>query len=137
VGAGVDAFGSWVAIAVEDARYRLRWIPQGQFVMGAPKSEEGRFSDDGPQHEVKLSRGFWLGETPVPQAFWEAVMGGNPSYFKGARRPVECVSWEDCQKFCARLGSDPDSFGPSAHRSRMGIRVPSGDPREHVRGRLE
>ncbi|HEX7836539.1 MAG TPA: SUMF1/EgtB/PvdO family nonheme iron enzyme [Kofleriaceae bacterium] len=49
--------------------------------MGSPETERGRFDDEGPQHEVILTRGFWLGETPVTQALWVAVMGENPSEF--------------------------------------------------------
>ena len=77
-------------------------------MMGSPESELGRYDDEGPQHEVTLSHGYWLGETPVTQALWVAVMGENPSHFRGERpedleRPVEKVSWEDCQVFLERL----------------------------------
>ena len=73
--------------------------------MGSPDGEQGRF-DDEVQHSVTITRGFWLGETPCTQEQWAAVMGGNPSHFKeqGSSRPVEQVSWEDCQGFCERLG---------------------------------
>ncbi len=97
---------------------RLRWIPPGRYLMGSPHDENGRFGDEGPQHWVTLSRGFWLGEAPCTQEEWEAVMGGNPSYFKDkaepsrtARRPVESVSWEDCQGFCARLNERYPGMG--------------------------
>ena len=52
-------------------------------------------------HKITLTKGFWLGETPVTQQQWESVMKSNPSHFKGAKRPVESVSWENCQKFIA------------------------------------
>ena len=74
--------------------------------MGSPASEEGRHDDEGPQHEVTLTRGFWLADTPVTQALWSAVMGENPSRFQDGgdlRRPVEQVSWEDCQRLCEHL----------------------------------
>ncbi len=70
-------------------------IPPGRFLMGD--------EEKGPVHEVELTRGFWLGETPVTQAQWEAVMGSNPSRFKGPDRPVECVSWDDANEFILRL----------------------------------
>jgi len=54
---------------------------------------------------VTLSRGFWLGSHPVTQSQWQAVMDGNPSSFRGPDRPVEQVSWEECQEFCRRLGA--------------------------------
>ena len=102
---GEDDYGPWVEIHVADARQSLRWIPPGTFVMGSPESENGRSPDEGPQQPVTISRGFWLFDTPCTQALWQAVMGQNPSHFKGAQRPVESVSWEDCQRFIDVLNS--------------------------------
>ena len=76
-------------------------IRPGKFLMG---SENG-VSDEKPVHEVTISRSFYLGKYEVTQAQWEAVMGSNPSHFKGATLPVECVSWEDCQKFIEKINS--------------------------------
>ena len=70
------------------------WIPPGEFVMGSPAGEPGRSEDEG-QHQVKLSNGFWLAKTESTQAQWRAVMGNNPSRFKGDDLPVETVSWND------------------------------------------
>jgi formylglycine-generating enzyme len=78
------------------------WCPPGTFLMGSPPSEPER-SDDENQHRVTLTKGFWLGVTPVTQAQWQAVMGSNPSNFQGQDRPVEQVSWDDCQEFCKKL----------------------------------
>ncbi len=76
------------------------WIPPGDFMMGSPDSEKDRSDDEGPQHRVTITEGFWLGKTEVTQAQWQAVMGSNPSHFEGGNDlPVEQVSWEDCQKF--------------------------------------
>lgn len=83
---------------------KFAWIPPGSFLMGSPPSEKGRFDKEGPQHKVTLTKGFWLGVYPVTQAQWQAVMTTNPSYFKGDdNRPVEQVSWEDCQEYCRKL----------------------------------
>jgi formylglycine-generating enzyme required for sulfatase activity len=100
---GEDRYGFWCAFRVKGARQRLRWIPPGEFLMGSPEEEAGRYDDEGPQHPVRISRGFWLFDTPCTQALWEAVMEGNPSYFRLPARPVEQVSWEDCQAFVERL----------------------------------
>jgi uncharacterized protein (TIGR02996 family) len=78
-------------------------IPPGTFLMGSPPSEAER-SDDEQQHRVTLSHGFYLGVHPVTQAQWQAVMGSNRSRFRGDNRPVEKISWDDCQTFCAKLG---------------------------------
>jgi formylglycine-generating enzyme required for sulfatase activity len=81
---------------------KFAWCPPGTFLMGSPPSELGRCEDE-QQHQVTLTRGFWLGVTPVTQAQWQAVLGSNPSDFQGDDRPVEQVSWDDCQEFCKRL----------------------------------
>jgi formylglycine-generating enzyme required for sulfatase activity len=54
-------------------------------------------------HRVTLTKPFWLGRTEVTQAQWKAVMGGNPSHFKGDDRPVETVSWADSIAYCRKL----------------------------------
>ena len=73
--------------------------------MGSPDNEEGRWDDEGPQHEVAIESGFWMFETPCTQALWEAVMGKNPSRFPGPERPVEQVSWEDVEDFLTRIAA--------------------------------
>jgi formylglycine-generating enzyme required for sulfatase activity len=83
------------------------WIPPGEFVMGSPADELGR-DDDETQHRVTLTQGFWLGKYEVTQAQWEAVMGRNPSHFKGSNLPVEVVSWDDI--------SQPGGFLEKANR---------------------
>ncbi|MGB5686034.1 MAG: formylglycine-generating enzyme family protein, partial [Candidatus Electrothrix sp.] len=82
---------------------RMRWIPPGRFLMGSPEDEPGRYDDEGPQHQVTISTGFWLFDTPVTQALWQAVTGENPSEFKTPNRPVEQVSWNDCQDFLKEI----------------------------------
>ena len=89
-------------------RQRLRWIPPGRFLMGSPPDEEGRYSGEGPQHEVTIAEGFWMFDTPCTQALWEALMVENPSEFKLPDRPVEIVSWEDCQKFVKKINEKFD-----------------------------
>ena len=105
---GTDAFGAWVTFKVagpdvETVSPTMRWIPPGSFLMGSPANEEGRFDDEDPRHEVTFARGFWLFETPCTQTLWQAVMGENPSGFKGDDRPVEKVSWHDARAFIDRL----------------------------------
>jgi formylglycine-generating enzyme required for sulfatase activity len=82
---------------------KFAWIPPGVFQMGCPPGEGG-LENERPQHRVTLSNGFYLGVHEVTQAQWRAVMPSNPSHFKGDDRPVENVSWDDCQEFCKRLG---------------------------------
>lgn len=72
-------------------------ITLGTFLMGSEHEE--------PVHQVTISSDFFMGKYPVTQAQWEAVMGTNPSNFKGSDHPVEQVSWEDCQEFIKRLNA--------------------------------
>lgn len=74
-------------------------IPAGSFMMG---SDTGN-TDEKPVHKVTLTKPFYLGKFEVTQKQWKAVMGSNPSRFKGPKRPVECVSWDDCQILLTRL----------------------------------
>jgi sulfatase modifying factor 1 len=101
---GEDAVGRWGEARLGGMTMRFRYVAPGSFLMGAPEGEKEN-SNERPQHEVQLTKGFWLGETPVTQRQWEAVMGDNPSEFKGADRPVEEVSWEDCVAFVAELSA--------------------------------
>ena len=97
--------GDPLELASKGVKAVFRYCPPGRFLMGSPDDEAGRFYNE-TQHEVTLTRGFWLLETPVTQRLWEAVTGENPSVFKGAAaRPVEYVSWEDCDRFIEVLNS--------------------------------
>ena len=79
------------------------WIPPGTFVMGSPESEEGRYADE-VQHTVTLTQGFWMSDHEVTQSEYQAVMGNNPSVFKGdLNRPVETVSWDEAVLYCQKL----------------------------------
>ena len=84
-------------------------INPGTFTMGSPDSERGRYSGEGPQHEVTITQPFYLGKYEVTQAQWLAVMGSDPSHEdfgnwgSGDDYPVYFVSWNDCQSFISRL----------------------------------
>lgn len=77
-------------------------VKPGKYTMGSPTDEPGRWNDE-TQREVEITEEFWMWETPVTQAQWRAVMGTNPSHFNGDDLPVECVSWDDCTAYCAKL----------------------------------
>ena len=86
-------------------RFEMVEVRGGTFRMGAT-SEQGSdaYSDEKPVHSVTLDS-YYIGKTEVTQALWKAVMGSNPSKFKGDDLPVECVSWEDCQTFIEKLNA--------------------------------
>ena len=86
----------------KDVKLEMVLIPAGKFMMGSPESEKGRSKDE-TQHEVTLTKPFYMGKHEVTQEQWESVMGNNPSDTKGAKLPVADVSWEECQEFIKKL----------------------------------
>ena len=115
------------------AKIKFIWIPSGTFMMGSPKSEEGRSRDEGPVHSVRIHSGFWLGKYEVTQEQWETVMGTRPwwsgkssvrsgskmkmgtmvsqpqsgknSVRSGSDYPAVYISWNDIQEFLRRLNA--------------------------------
>ena len=92
-------------------------IPPGRFMMGANNTEasdptiEAIINDKKPAHEVAINYSFYMGKYEVTQAQWQAVMGNNPSKFKGCGGcPVEQVSWDDAQSFINKLNESNDGF---------------------------
>lgn len=86
----------------------MQWIPPGKFIMGSPEDEPGRITDlfdQERQFKATISQGFWIGQYPITQAQWHAVMGNNPSHFKHQSLdcPVENISWNDALAFCLEL----------------------------------
>jgi len=77
-------------------------IQPGSFIMGTGEDTDAD-GDASPPHKVTLTQPFYLGKYEVTQAQWEKIMGSNPSHFPGAKRPVDTVSWNACQKFLAKL----------------------------------
>ena len=92
------------------ATIEMIWCAPGKFMMGSPKTEVGRFEDE-PIHPVSLTKGFWLGKYEITQTQWESVMGENHSRFKGADRPADNLSWDDCQRFVNKVNA---AFGGRA-----------------------
>lgn len=92
---------------------QLALIPPGTFLMGAAADESGHFPNETPQHEITLTRPFYLGLYPVTQRDYRTVMGANPSHFTGRNggapnHPVEQVTWDDAVAFCERLSALPE-----------------------------
>ena len=93
---------NWTVALGAGTCLEMNWVNPGTFLMGSPESELGRY-DDETQHEVTLTKGFWMGKYEVTQAQWYAVLGTDPSVYKGSQRPVEQVSYDDALAFCRRL----------------------------------
>ena len=80
-------------------------VEAGTFTMGATAEMKDPYDWEKPTHRVTLTNDYYIGKYEVTQALWQAVMGSNPSYFKGNNLPVEMVSWDDCQEFISKLNS--------------------------------
>ncbi len=80
-------------------------VEAGSFNMGATPEMENPYDSEKPVHRVTLTNNYYIGKYEVTQALWQAVMGSNPSYFKGDDLPVEKVSWDDCQDFISKLNA--------------------------------
>lgn len=102
---------------------KLVRIPSGKFTMGLPMSESGRDKKDGAQRIVKITKPFYMGIYEVTQEQYQEIMGKNPSNFKGAKNPVEKVSWNEAVAFCEALSK---KAGPSKGLpAGMTVRLPS------------
>ena len=90
------------------AEMPMVWIAAGKFTMGSPASEPFRDGDEGPPHEVTISRGFYLGKHVITQKQWESVMGtspwvGQPLVQPNPNHPAVYISWDDVDSFLQRL----------------------------------
>ncbi len=110
-GWGRDRLGVFAEFSLQAVTQRLRLIRPGQFWMGSPENEAGRWHNEWPRHRVVIGTGFWLFDTPCTQALWEAVMGDNPSRFRSPTRPVENVSFQEVTEFLARINDMVPTLG--------------------------
>lgn len=123
---GDDRFGLWAGLTVRGVTQRMRWIEPSDevgFRMGSPRAERYVITHEdvrkwagNSEHEprrVVVVPGFWLADTPCTQAFWQAVMGDNPSHFQDVpdaqQHPVEQVSFDDVERFLAILDALPEA----------------------------
>ncbi len=86
-------------------KFNMILVKNGIFKMGATKEQEGADDDEKPVHWVTISRDFYMGETEVTQDLWEYIMYENPSAFVDPQKPVESITWLECQEFIKRLNS--------------------------------
>ena len=103
---GSSTSGSVITIPVKNGiSIEMVKVEAGSFNMGATPEMENPYDSEKPVHRVTLTNNYYIGKYEVTQALWQAVMGSNPSYFKGDDLPVEKVSWDDCQDFISKLNA--------------------------------
>ena len=106
VTSSVASNSNTISISVKDGvSIDMVKVEAGTFMMGATSEMKDPDIDEKPVHQVTLTNDYYMGKYEVTQALWEAVMGSNPSKYKGDNLPVEMVSWNDCQEFISKLNS--------------------------------
>jgi formylglycine-generating enzyme required for sulfatase activity len=106
--AGCGGKEKTVKLPGDQVEMEFVWIEPGTFTMGSPATESGRFKDEGPQHQVRLTTGFWLAKYELTQAQWQAIMGSRPwsgqDYVQeNPNHPATHISWTDTQLLLQRL----------------------------------
>ena len=101
----------------------LVYIPVGEFMMCSSPNDKTHHENEGLQHRVRITKPFYMGATEVTQAQYAAIMGKNPSRYKGADNPVETVSWNNAVEFCKKL----------SQRTGQTIRLPNAVSYTHLR----
>ena len=95
-----------ISISVKDGiSIEMVKVEAGTFMMGATSEMKHPYDWEKPVHQVTLTNDYYMGKYEVTQALWQAVMGNNPSHFKGENLPVENVNWNECQEFISKLNS--------------------------------
>ena len=96
--------GDRIELTINDVKHAFRWCPPGTFMMGSPEDEAGRDANE-TQHQVTLTRGFYMQETEVTQGMWKSVMGTVRGTFQGTERPVRAATWNECQGYVTKLNA--------------------------------
>ncbi len=114
---------------INNVPLEMVYIPAGTFLMGSLENEKGQYEDERPQHQVTITP-FYMSKYPITQTQWQAVMGNNPSNFKGENRPVEFISWHEAVEFCKQVSkiTEKDYHLPSEAEWEYACRAGTNTP---------
>ena len=110
-----DTANNRTSYYINGVKLEMVFCPAGSFTMGSPANEKGRH-DEEIQHRVTLTKPFWIGKYEVTQKQYQAVMGPNPSKFKGDDLPVEKVNWNEAMMFCDELNALTEGNRPAGYK---------------------
>ena len=126
-----------ITITVNGVSFKMIKVDGGTFTMGAtPEQGDDAFDSEMPAHSVTLSD-YCIGQTEVTQELWQAVMGSNPSYFKGSKLPVEEVCWNDCQQIHCEAEPADGKNVPPADGGGVGVRGPRRKQEQRIQVQRE
>ena len=108
------------------------WIPAGTYVMGCSPSDGKCFTWELPPREVRVAKGFWIGQTEVTQKAYLAVVGSDPSRYHGPNRPVDQVSWNAARAYCEAIGMRLPTEAEWEYAARGGTSGPRYDSLESI-----
>jgi len=103
---------------------RYFWIPPGSYVWGCSPGDKQCYEDEMPNRKITLTKGFWLGETEVPQSAFEKITGENPSNFRGANLPAEEITYDLATEYCGKIGGRLPTEAEWEYAARAGTTGP-------------
>lgn len=108
---GRDEYGEWASFRIEKVEFKFRRIPAGEFLMGSADDDSFGYDDERPRHSVRITRAFWMADTPVVREQWDVLRDENPPGYQSDRRPIVNLSWDEAMAFARDLNARTPGLG--------------------------